>query len=40
MDEFEIGYMIHKKFHVNKYFKDQVEKCINNRFGKVTQPFI
>ena len=38
--EFEIGYMINPSLHVNKYFRDQVEKCMNTIVGKLTQSFI
>ena len=40
INEFSIGYMINPTLHVNKYFKKQVEKCMNNTFGSLTQPFI
>ena len=39
-NEFAIGYMINPTLHVNKAFKYQAEKCINNTFGNVTQTFI
>ena len=32
--------MINPTLHVNKAFKDQVYKCMNNTFGNVTQTFI
>ena len=40
IDEFYIEYMINPKFHVNKSFIDQVEKCMNTKFGTLTKPFI
>ena len=40
INEFAIGYMINPILHANKAFKDKVLKCMNNRFGNVTQPFI
>ena len=40
INEFDIGYMINPNLHVNKYFKDQVEKCMNTTFGEITKPFI
>ena len=32
--------MINPELHVNKDFKEQVKKCMNNTFGTLTQPFI
>ena len=32
--------MINPSLHVNKAFKDQVEKCTNTTFGELTQSFI
>ena len=32
--------MINPSLHANKSFKEQVEKCMNNKFGEITQPFI
>ena len=32
--------MINPGFHVNKAFKEQVEKFMNTTFGEITQPFI
>ena len=32
--------MVNTKFHLNKSFKEQVEKCMNDTFGTITQPFI
>ena len=40
INEFEIGYMINPSLHVNKTFRDQVEKCTNTTFGELTQNFI
>ena len=40
INEFEIGYMINPSLHVNKYFRDQVEKCMNAIFGELPQYFI
>ena len=40
INESVIGYMINPTLHVDKYFKEQVEKCMNNTFGSLTQPFI
>ena len=40
INDFEIGYMTNAPFHINKDFKDQVEKYVNNTFGNVTEPFI
>ena len=40
INEFDIGYMINPSLHVNKAFRDQVEKFINNTFGALTQPFV
>ena len=40
INEFEIGYMINPNLNVNKSFKEKVEKCMNNTFSALTQPFI
>ena len=32
--------MINPNFHVNKDFREQVDKFMNNTFGALTQPFI
>ena len=32
--------MINPKFNINKAFKEQVHKRMNNTFGPTTQPFI
>ena len=32
--------MINPSFHVNKLFKEKVQKCMKNKFGKLTQPLI
>ena len=33
-------YMINPDLDFNKAFREQVEKCTNNTFGALTQPFI
>ena len=38
--EFLIGYMINKKLNINKAFREQLHKCMNNKFGPITQPHI
>ena len=40
INDFEIGYMINPGLHINKAFGYQVEKCMNNMFGELTQHFI
>ena len=40
INDFAIGYMINPTLHINKAFKEQVEKYTNNTFGTLTQPFI
>ena len=40
INDLEIGYMINPSLNVNKVFRDQVEKCMNTKFGELTQPFI
>ena len=40
VNEFTIGYMINSTLHVNKVFKEKVEKCMNDTFGSLTQPFM
>ena len=40
INEFEVGYMINPSLHVNKEFKEQVEKFMNTTFGELTQHFI
>ena len=32
--------MINKTLDVNKVFRKQLDKCTNNMFGTLTQPFI
>ena len=32
--------MINPKLYINKVFREKVHKCINNKFGPSTQPFI
>ena len=39
INDLDIGYMINPSFHVNKAFRDQVEKSMNTTFGELTQPF-
>ena len=40
INDFDIGYMINPNLRVNKSFREQVVKCMNNTFGALTQPFI
>ena len=40
IDEFAIGYLINPTLHINKAFREQVEKCMNNTFVSLTQHFI
>ena len=40
INKFSIVYMINPTFHVIKAFKGKVRKCMNNKFGNVTQTFI
>ena len=40
INEFDIGYMINSDLDVNKAFREQVDKCMNNMFGALTQNFI
>ena len=40
MNEFTIGYMINPGLNVNKFFREQVEKCMYTTFGEITQHFI
>ena len=40
INEFAPVYMNNTTLNGNKYFKEQVEKCMNNIFGLLTQPFI
>ena len=39
INEFEIGYIINPNFYVHKAFREHVDKCMNNTFGALTQPF-
>ena len=39
VNEFGVGYMTNTSLHVNKAFKEQVEKCMNTTFYELTQPF-
>ena len=32
--------MVNPKFHANKDLKEKVGKCMNDKFGTITQPFI
>ena len=32
--------MINLKFNINKAFREQLHKCMNNTFGPITQPYI
>ena len=32
--------MINLKFNINKEFREQFHKCMNNTFGPITQPYI
>ena len=36
MNQFAIGYMTNPTLHVNKVFRDQVEKCLNETFYQIT----
>ena len=36
INEFSIGYMMSSKLNINKPFREQVHKCMNNTFGKKT----
>ena len=40
INEFTIGCMINQKLNINKAFKEQVHKCMNNIFYPSTQLFI
>ena len=40
MNEFTIGYMINPGLNVNRTFREQVEKCMCDRFSAITKPFI
>ena len=37
---FEVGYMINPSLHVNKSFREEGDKCIDNIFVALTQTFI
>ena len=37
INEFDISYMVHPIFHVNKSFKEHMEKCMNDEFGTITK---
>ena len=40
INEFAIAYMVNPILHVNKSYKGKVEKCMNDTFGTIKQPFI
>ena len=40
INEFAIVYMVNPILYVHKSSKEIVEKCMNNMFGSLTQPFI
>ena len=40
INEFSIGYMVKTTFRVNKTFKEQVERCMNDTIGTIKKPFI
>ena len=40
INEFSIGYMINPKLNINKAFRKQVNKCMNNTFGAITHAHI
>ena len=40
INEFAISFMLNPTLHVNKSFKEQIEKFMNDTFGTLTQPFI
>ena len=40
INEFVIEYMVNITFYVDKSFKEQVEKRMNDMFDTTTQPFI
>ena len=33
-------YTINQKLNINKAFREQVDKCMKNSFGAITQPHI
>ena len=40
MNKFSIGYMINPKLNINKEFREQMDKCLNNTVGPITQNYI
>ena len=40
INDIDSGYMIYPNLHVNKSFREKVDKFKNNMFGALTQPFI
>ena len=38
--KFSMGYMINSTLNIKKAFREQVNKCMNNKFGPINQPFI
>ena len=40
INEFLIGYMINTTLDINKASREQVNKCMKNKFGAITQPHI
>ena len=37
---FYIGYMINPKLNINKSFIEEVNKCMDTKFGEIAQPHI
>ena len=37
INEFSIGYMMNPNLSINKYFNEQVTKCMKATFGAMTQ---
>ena len=35
IDQFSIGYMVNHKIHVNKVFREQVDKCLGETFHEI-----
>ena len=40
INEFTIGYMINPNLNINKALREQVDKCMNTKFGPITQSHI
>ena len=40
INEFTIGYMINTNLNIKKAFIKQVDTCMKNTFGAITQPHI